>query len=1039
MRVVSGVVFALIMGVPAFAQAYTWDHYAGTQGGAGSLDLLGNSARFQAPAGIVCDSAGNIYVAAGGNNGIRIISPAGQVSTLAGSFSNSGFTEGRRHQVVFSNIRQIAMGSDGSLYAAASSGPTIMKITRQGAVTIYAGTTGAYGSENGTLTTATFTQPYGVAFDSSGNLYVADRGAHTIRKITPQGVVSTFAGIAGTSGSDNGPAATATFNGPEAVATDSAGNVYVADTANHMIRKITTGGTVSTFAGQAGSPGLVNDNGTSAMFRSPGGITVDGSGNVYVADTGNHVIRKITSTGDVTTRAGSGAIGQTDDNYLVASFWSPTAVALDSSGNLYVADRENFSIRKISTGNVVSTIAGQGATRGAADAIVLSSARFAGPWGVAVDGSEDVFVSDSLNQKIRRIDVSSGAVSTFAGSGSAGYSDGTGTGAQFRYPAGLSFAPSGNLYVADYGAHTLRRITPEGVVTTHAGSGGNSGTANGTGSVARFNSPRDTVVEGSYIYVADSGNHAIRRVNGGGAVESFAGLAGTPGAIDATGTNARFNRPTGIVSDATYLYVADMDNHAIRRIVISTGEVTTFAGTLGAVGFADGNGAAARFYSPESIAIDSAGNLYVGEYNSKRIRKITPARDVTTIGGQVVTTGSEEGTALVARFGDPAALDVDSFGTIYVADYTFNMIRRGTEALDAAAAIDSATGSLGAARQLSTSPNPGSSWQWDLIRKPAGSTAALSSATIASPTFTPDVPDSYVFRLSTSNGSAESITLVELTVPCAAIALAPVLPAQPVIGSAYSQAITPTGGTAPYTMEITSGSLPPGLTLSGTTISGTATVAGEYTFTLKATDNLACSGERTYTLTAATLARPTGLVATFAGPGSVSLTWNAVSGASGYRVYRRYGYGAWSELTTRASASYTDTDITNGYLYAYAVTAYDGASVETAMSRTDIALSFNFPTLVPGSSIVQSVHIIELRVLISQARWFGGFTGSYAYTDNDSLSGVTIKAAHITEMRAALNEAFYELGLSPISFTNPSVTGLAVKALHVTELRSALQ
>ena len=261
---------------------------------------------------------------------------------------------------------------------------------------------GGYADGNGT--SAAFSGPRGVAVDGSGNVYVADWGNSRIRKITTGGTVTTLAGGGGSewngAGYSGGNGTSAGFSYPSGGALDWSGNVYVADTRNNRIRKITPGGTVTTLAG-SGTAGYADGNGLSASFRYPYGVAVDGSGNVYVADSFNNRIRKITPSGTVTTLAGSGTAGYADGNGTSASFRSPWGVAVDGSGNVYVADTSNDRIRKITPGGTVTTLAGSGIA-GYADGNGTSAA-FRGPIGVAVDGSGDVYVADTDNDRIRKI------------------------------------------------------------------------------------------------------------------------------------------------------------------------------------------------------------------------------------------------------------------------------------------------------------------------------------------------------------------------------------------------------------------------------------------------------------------------------------------------------------------------------------------------------------------------------------------------------------------------------------------------------------
>jgi len=320
-------------------------------------------------------------------------------------------------------------------------------------------------------------------------------------------VVSTLAG-SGTASSGNGIGNTAQFNLPAGVAVDSSGNVYVADSDNHRIRKITPAGVVSTFAG-TGTEGHADGTGTTAQFKRPAGVVVDSSGNAFVADSVNHLIRKITPAGVVSTFAGTGTEGHADGTGTEAQFHGPLGVAVDSSGNVYVADANNHLIRKITPAGVVSTFAGTG-TEGHADG-TGTEAQFHGPLGVAVDSSGNVYVADADNNRIRKI-TPAGVVSTFAGTGTEGFADGTATTAQFYHPSGVAVDSSGNVYVADSGNHRIRKITPAGVVSTLAGSG-TASSGNGTGTTAQFKRPTGVAVDSfGNFYVTDYSNHRIRKI-----------------------------------------------------------------------------------------------------------------------------------------------------------------------------------------------------------------------------------------------------------------------------------------------------------------------------------------------------------------------------------------------------------------------------------------------------------------------------------------------------------------------------------------------
>ncbi len=324
-------------------------------------------------------------------------------------------------------------------------------------VSTLAGQAGTSGSTDGTGTGARFFSPSDVAVDSAGNFFVADTDNHLIRKATPAGVVTTLAGRAGTTGSADGTGTAAMFKRPSGVAVDTLGNVYVADTDNHTVRKVTPAGVVTTLAGRAGTYGSADGIGTAATFFSPSGIAVDNSGTLFVADSLNHTIRKVAPAGAVTTIAGTaGAFGTLDGTGAAARFHGPQGLVVDSSGNLYVADTNNSTIRKVvAATSVVTTVAGQPGTPGSTDG-TSSQARFYYPSALALDGMGNLYVADTDNDTLRQIS-STGAVSTMAGmAGIIGSTDGTGSAVRFNYPTGIAVDGSGNVYVADTNNHTIR-------------------------------------------------------------------------------------------------------------------------------------------------------------------------------------------------------------------------------------------------------------------------------------------------------------------------------------------------------------------------------------------------------------------------------------------------------------------------------------------------------------------------------------------------------------------------------------------------------
>jgi hypothetical protein len=574
---------------------------AGTASVSGGADGAGAAARFSSPRGVALDGAGNLYVADAGNNTIRKITPDGVVATLAGTAGMSGRADGTGAAARFNFPSAVAVDSAGNLYVADAFNFTIRKITG-GVVTTLAGTAGTSGSVDGTGTAARFGAPRGVAVDSAGNVYVADGNNHTIRKITTDRIVSTFAGSASMSGSADGTGAAARFNFPSSVALDSAGNLYVADGVDNTLRMITAGGAVTTLAGTPNTFGSADGFGADARFNSPQGVAVDSGGNVYVADSRSSTLRKINAARVVNTLAGTaGLMGTADGTGAAARFDFPVGVAADSAGNVYVADSNNNTLRKITAAGVVTTLAGTARVRGGADG-TGTNASFNAPQGVAVDGAGNVYVADWSGHTIRKV-TTGGVVTTLAGSADmAGSADGTGAAARFTSPQGLAVDGAGNLYVTDQSNHTIRKVTPDGVVTTLAGSAGVAGSADGTGTAARFNNPLGVAVDSAgNLYVTDSSNHTLRKVTPDGVVTTLAGRASVPGSADGTGATARFNFLAGVAVDsAGNVYVTEFRDSTLRKVT-PTGTTTTIAGTAGVARIVFGT--APRFAFPLFLTI----------------------------------------------------------------------------------------------------------------------------------------------------------------------------------------------------------------------------------------------------------------------------------------------------------------------------------------------------------------------------------------------------------------------------------------------------
>jgi uncharacterized protein (TIGR03437 family) len=703
MRRISVVVLFLVFVVfTAWGQTAA-SYTIGTIAGKGIVSFTGQgsaatSAQLFETYGVAVDAAGDVYFSDSYFNQVFKVTPAGVITVVAGTGQWGDIGDGGPATAAQLDT-PLGLAFDkvnGALYIADSENEVIRKVViSTGVISTVAGNgnEGA-GTDNKAATKSALDTPVAVAVDASGNFYIADSANNKIRKVTVStGIITTVAGN-GTYDytGDKGLATAATLAYPEGVAVDASGNIYIADTENEVIRKVTAStGIITTYAGN----GVESDGGdggpaTAANFDYPWDVAVDAAGNLYIADYYNWEIRKVTaSTGIIDTVAGDENWGLGGDGgpAIDASIGWPTGVAVDASNNFYIAQYEMGVVRKVSAG-VMGTIAGVGLPAQLGDGGPALQAFLFDPVAVAADAAGNVYIADDETNRVRKV-TADGNIATLAGNsvyGSTG--DGFPAGsAELEDPDSLAMDSAGNLYIAE--DYDLRKITPAGTISSVA-SGGLAELGVST-SVALDNAAGN-------IYVADPDNFVVWKVTSAGVASIFAGN-GTAGYSGDGGqaTLAELDEPSGLAVDAQgNVYIADDENSNVRKVT-PAGIISTFAGsgTFDCTGDG-GQAAAAALSSPEGMAVDSAGNLYIADYDCSEIRMVAPSGIISTIAG----TGNDGysgdgGPATAAEIDSPSDVKVDSHGNIYIADTGNAVIRKltapGTAQISAAGVVNAAS------------------------------------------------------------------------------------------------------------------------------------------------------------------------------------------------------------------------------------------------------------------------------------------------------------------------------------------------------------
>jgi uncharacterized protein (TIGR03437 family) len=595
------------------------------------------AAQLHGPAGLAVDGAGNLYIADVVNERIRKVTPAGIIATVAGKgsygFSGDG---GPATSADLNTPADVKLDAAGNLYIADQANNRIRKVTADGLIHTIAGNGQVgFSGDGGPATAAQLQLPAGVALDGAGNLYISDTSNYRVRKVAAaSGNISTIAGtgVTGYSG-DGGQATLAQLSDPQGLALDATGNLYIADAITGKLRKVTPNGVISTIAGN-GALTLSGGDGKSAAAASllfPASVALDSSGNIFVSEEEGRRVRRIdAATSAISRVAGlevTGSIIGDGGNPLQASLYDPYGVAIDAQGNLLISDTFDFRVRKVS-GGVITTIAGNGLPGTSGDGGQATVATVNSPTSMALDSSGDIYLDAAY--EVRKLAVD-GIISQVAGTGAQGYGgdNGPAVAAQlFEWQSQIALDKSGNLYIADASNDRIRMVDTRGEIVTIAGTGtpGFSGDG-GPATLAELFHPSGVVVDAAgNIYIADTDNDRVRRIGTNGIIATIAGT-GVQGATGDGGpaTQAELSAPATLALDSSgNLYVCLPAR--IRRID-STGAIATIAGT-GTDGYSGDGGPAtsALLNAPTGLAFDSSGNIYFADSGNQVVRKLEPAQ-----------------------------------------------------------------------------------------------------------------------------------------------------------------------------------------------------------------------------------------------------------------------------------------------------------------------------------------------------------------------------------------------------------------------------
>jgi uncharacterized protein (TIGR03437 family) len=634
------------------------------------------AAQFSAIQGLAVDRAGNLYISDTDFHRVRKVSPAGIVTTVAGNGSAGFSGDGGPAAAAQLNLPYgLAVDPAGSLYIADLGNHRVRRVGPDGVIATLAGTgTKGFGGEGGPASRAPLMSPRNLAADAAGAIYISEFEGHRVRRVTPDGTISTVAGtgVAGFSG-DGFAARTAQLGYPAGLALDRAGTLYVCDSQNHRVRRILPGGIIVTALG--GAPGTA--------VQTPTSVAVDAYGGIFVGDR-NATVRQYTAAGVWSVAAGTGEAGFEGDGgpAVKARLSAIRDLAFDAAGSLLIAD--GLRVRRIGASGTIVTVAGDGYLRSVGDGGPAVAAVLQQPSGLAIDSAGNLYLADTGTQRVRQISPR-GSISTAAGNGQAGYDPAIllAPFTPLNGPAGVAIDPSGLLLVADTANHRIRRVWRDGLIRTVVGTGSPDTSSDGTApDRAALRTPRGVCADrAGNVYAVDTGNHRVLRVPVNGLTTTAAGN-GSPGDSGDGGRAelAQLNAPETCTLDAAGdLLIVDTGNHRIRRVT-PAGIISTLAGT-GVEGLSgdDGPASAARLRSPRGVAVDAEGGVLIADTGNHRVRRVGSDGAIRTLAGAGAAGFSGDGgPAREALLNGPFAVVAGAAGEIYVADTGNHRVRKLT-------------------------------------------------------------------------------------------------------------------------------------------------------------------------------------------------------------------------------------------------------------------------------------------------------------------------------------------------------------------------